>query len=80
MHKKGSQHKTLLIRGRIKVISRSLWILTLDLYLIFIGNTQLFKCRMHLDLSRSGIAVLNALVSYKLVGRKPLYISTGGRG
>jgi hypothetical protein len=29
-----------------------------------------------LDLSRSGIAVFDALVSCKLMGRKPLYIST----
>jgi hypothetical protein len=28
-------------------------------------------------LSRSGIAVFDALMSCKLVGRKPLYISTG---
>jgi hypothetical protein len=28
-------------------------------------------------LSRSGIAVFDALVSCKLMGRKPLYISTG---
>jgi hypothetical protein len=31
------------------------------------------------NMSRSGIAVFNALVSCKLVGRKPLYISTGRR-
>jgi hypothetical protein len=28
-------------------------------------------------MSRSGIAVFDALVSCKLMGRKPLYISTG---
>jgi hypothetical protein len=34
-------------------------------------------CLDHKDLSRSGIAVFDALVSCKLRGRRPLYIGMG---
>jgi hypothetical protein len=36
-----------------------------------------FEHYIYLRMSRSGIAVFDALVSCKLVGRRPLYISTG---
>ena len=39
----------------------------------FTDITSLYDCLM---VSRSGIAVFDALVSCKLMGRKPLYIST----
>jgi hypothetical protein len=35
------------------------------------------KIRYHSNVSRSGIAVFDALVSCKLMGRRPLYIGTG---